>query len=78
MGVGVGGWNLEPEATSRRARDRFTQVFHIHPHLGPPPSIGGGRLVMLDYFRVRDDKSKVLILSIGVHLELGTLNVKLQ
>ena len=27
-----------------------------HPHLNPPPSIGGGRIRKLDYFRARNDK----------------------
>ena len=40
-----------------RNRDRFTWVNPNHPHLGPPPSIGGGSIRKLDYFRVRDDKS---------------------
>ena len=30
-------------------RGRFTWVNSNHPHLGPPPSIGGGRVRKLDY-----------------------------
>ena len=28
----------------KQSRDRFTQLIHFHPHLGPPPSVGGGKI----------------------------------
>ena len=28
----------------KQSRDRFTWIIHFHPHLGPPPSVGGGRI----------------------------------